>query len=166
MTPTTLCITASVAVLACALTPIALAQQPVAGRGASPTGPKDLAVTQYANAWSKTTEAEILEALKTCWTPESTYTDPQTDPARGPMELARVILNFHKALPGATLTATSRVDVHHNVGRFSWHLKAPSVVGNGVTQPPQESDGFDFVDFNVDGTRILRIVGFFGPFPK
>jgi len=31
---------------------------------------------QYADAWGKTTEPEILKALEDCWTPLSTYTDP------------------------------------------------------------------------------------------
>ena len=29
-----------------------------------------------------------------------------------------------------------------------------------------ETDGFDFVEFTADGTRILKIVGFFGPFRR
>lgn len=134
-------------------------QPPAAGRGGQTAGPRESTVAKYVTAWAKTTEPEILDALKDCWTPDSTYTDPGTDPARGPAALARVILGFHKSLPGATLTQTSRLDVHHNVGRFSWHLSSPA-------PNAQESDGFDFVEFNADGTRITRIVGFFGPFPR
>ena len=150
-------VTTAVIVVLSALGTALSAQQ--AGGGAPAPGPKDIAVTKYAGAWNKTTEAEILDALKDVWTADSTYTDPQTNTARGPAALAQVILGFHKALPGATLKATSRLDTHHNVGRFSWHLSAP---------PPaaQESDGFDFVEFTPDGTKVLRIVGFFGPFPK
>jgi hypothetical protein len=131
-----------------------------------PPAPMQNAVTQYVTAWSRTTEAEILEILKGCWTPDSTYTDPGTNTARGPVELARVILNFHKALPGATLTATSRLDVHHTFGRFSWQLNAPAPAGANGVASPQVSEGFDFVEFTADGTRILKIVGFFGPFPR
>src|SRR5262245_60737310 len=123
-------------------------------------------IVQYAGAWAKTTESEIMSALDGCWTPLSTYTDPLTDTARGPAELAQVILGFHKAFPGATLAATSLLDAHHGFGRFSWRLTLPAPVEiNGVTYPT-ESDGFDFVEFTDDGTRILRIVGFFGPFPQ
>jgi len=115
---------------------------------------------------TQTTEAGIVAALKTCWTPTSTYTDPSTNTTHGPVELARAILSFHKSLPGATLKPTSGLDTHHTFGRFSWRLTMPApVVVNGVQQP-QESDGFDFIEFSADGTKIMRIVGFFGPFPK
>jgi len=122
-------------------------------------------VMQYADAWTKTTEPEIMKALDGCWTSESTYTDPITDTTRGPMELTRVILGFHMAFPGGTLVPTSLLDTHHGFGRFSWQMRLPAPVElNGVTYPA-ESDGFDFVEFTADGTRILKIVGFFGPFP-
>jgi hypothetical protein len=159
-------IEAAVAVLVFGLSTTLIGQQSPQASARQAPAAMTLAVTQYAGAWAKTTEAEILEALKGCWTPDSTYTDPGTDTARGPVELAQVILGFHKALPGATLTLTSLLDVHHNVGRFSWQLKrAAPVVVNGVTSP-QESDGFDYVEFSADGTKILKIVGFFGPFPR
>ena len=124
-------------------------------------------VMQYASAWAKATEPEIVEALEGCWTPDSTYTDPITDTTHGPVELARAILGFQKAFPGATLAPTSLLDVHHTSGRFSWQLRlhaAPAEL-KGVTYGT-ESDGFDFVEFTADGTRILKIVGFFGPFPR
>jgi len=155
-----------VAVLACGVSTTLLAQQPAGGaRGgaqAQVAAARQTALGQYAGAWNKTTEADILAALKNCWTPESTYTDPQTDTARGPAALAQVILGFHKALPGATIVPTSGLDVHHNYGRFSWRLTRPAA--NGA--PSQDSDGFDFVEFSADGTKVLTIVGFFGPFPK
>jgi hypothetical protein len=140
----------------------AVIAQPPAGRGGAQAAARQAALMQYAGAWNKTTEAEILAALKNCWTPESTYTDPQTDTARGPAALAQVILGFHKAAPGATIVPTSGLDVHHNYGRFSWRLTRPAA--NGA--PSQDSDGFDFVEFSADGTKVLKIVGFFGPFPK
>jgi len=162
-------ITAAVGAAVVGLSTTLVAQQnppPPARASTRPTAAMTLAVTQYAGAWAKTTEAEIVEALKGCWTANSTYTDPGTDTTHGPVELARAILAFHKALPGATITPTSSLDVHHGFGRFSWQLKlAAPVVVNGVPQP-QQSDGFDFVEFSPDGTKILKIVGFFGPFPR
>jgi hypothetical protein len=123
-------------------------------------------VMQYVDAWSRTTEPEILSALAGCWTPQTTYTDPITDATRGPAELAQVILRFHAAFPGGTLVATSLLDTHHTFGRFSWQLRLPAPVEiNGVSYGT-ETDGFDFVEFTPDGTRISRVVGFFGPFPR
>jgi hypothetical protein len=139
-------------------------------RGASPAeaqrSVREAALAQYAGAWNKTTEADILAALKTCWTPTSTYTDPSTNTTHGPAELARAILSFHQSLPGATLKPTSGLDTHHTFGRFSWRLTMPAPVVVGGVQQPQESDGFDFIEFSADGTKIMKIVGFFGPFPK
>jgi hypothetical protein len=156
-----------VVLLAMAFGTVPHAQQ---ARGGSPAeaqrAVREAALAQYAGAWNRTTEAEIVAALKTCWTPTSTYTDPGTNTTHGPVELARAIMSFHKSLPGATLKPTSGLDTHHNVGRFSWRLTMPApVVVNGVQQP-QESDGFDFIEFSADGTKIMKIVGFFGPFPK
>ena len=158
---------AVVVLLAIAFSTALNAQQ---ARGGAPAeaqrAAREAALAQYAGAWNKTTEAEIVAALKTCWTPTSTYTDPSTNTTHGPVELARAILSFHKSLPGATLKPTSGLDTHHTFGRFSWRLTMPApVVVNGVQQP-QESDGFDFIEFSADGTKIMRIVGFFGPFPK
>ena len=83
-------------------------------------------VMQYASAWAKATEGEIVEAIEGCWTPDSTYTDPITDTTHGPVELARAILGFQKAFPGGTLAPTSLLDVHHTFGRFSWQLRLPA----------------------------------------
>lgn len=123
-------------------------------------------VKRYAEAWTKTAEPEIMSTLEGCWTPSSTYTDPLTDTVRGPAALAQVIRDFQEAFPGANLAPTSVLDLHHGFGRFSWRLTLPAPVHvNGITFP-KEMDGFDFVEFTADGTRILRVVGFFGPFPQ
>lgn len=123
-------------------------------------------VVHYAGAWAKTTEADILSALSGCWTPDSTYTDPLTDTVRGPAALAQVILGLHATLPGAVLSLTSGLDVHHGFGRFSWRLTLPGPAEIDGVAYPAVTDGFDFVEFTADGTRILKIVGFFGPFPQ
>lgn len=120
-------------------------------------------VGQYAAAWSKTRAEEIQAALVGCWTERSTYTDPITDTVTGPSGLATAILAFRQAFPGAVLAPTSRVDAHHCFGRFSWCLRlAHPVEFNGVVYG-EETEGLDHVEFSEDGSKILKIVGFFGP---
>ena len=123
-------------------------------------------VRQYASAWAKTTEHEIETALASCWTPSSTYTDPITETTRGPSELAAAVLRFQALFPGASLAPTSTLDTHHGFGRFAWLLKTNAEVElNGVCYST-ETEGFDYVEFSPDGTKILKVVGFFGPFPR
>jgi hypothetical protein len=121
------------------------------------------AVQTYSSAWSQATEQGIREALALCWTPASTYTDPMTPTVTGPEELAAVILNLHASSPGALLVQTSQLDVHHAVGRFAWLLKSPAPLEVDGTAYGLEMDGFDYVEFSQDGSRILKIAGFFGP---
>jgi hypothetical protein len=47
------------------------------------------------------------------------------------------------------------VDVHHGIARFAWHV----VQADGTCLP----EGLDIAELSPDGTRIRRIVGFFGP---
>lgn len=115
------------------------------------------------SAWAQTSERDIREALALCWTPSSTYTDPITPTTTGPEELAAVILRFRASSPGASIVRASQLDVHHAVGRFAWLLKSPATLEVNGTATGPDTDGFDYVEFSQDGSRILKIVGFFGP---
>jgi hypothetical protein len=120
-------------------------------------------VQTYSSAWSQATEHGIREALALCWTPASTYTDPMTPTVTGPDELAAAILNLHASSPGALLVQTSQLDMHHAVGRFAWQLKSPTRIDSDGTARALDLEGLDYVEFSEDGSRILKIVGFFGP---
>jgi len=120
-------------------------------------------VQDYCSAWAQNNERDIREALASCWTPASTYTDPVTPTVTGPEELAAVILGLHTNFPGALLVQTSQLDGHHAVGRFAWQLKSPTRIDPDGTARALDVDGLDYVEFSEDGSRILRIVGFFGP---
>jgi hypothetical protein len=50
---------------------------------------------------------------------------------------------------------TTDVDHHHGLARFGWHI----VEADGTTLP----DGLDVVALTPDGTKLARVVGFFGP---
>lgn len=120
-------------------------------------------VQNYSSAWAQANERDIREALALCWTPTSTYSDPITPTATGPEELAAVILDFRARYPGAFIVPASQLDVHHAVGRFAWLLKSPVPLEVDGTAYGLEMDGFDYVEFSEDGSRILKITGFFGP---
>jgi hypothetical protein len=111
-----------------------------------------LAVIQhYTAAWAETDRAQQRAQLAHCWTPESTYEDPQTPAVRGVEALLDVIAGFHQALPGARLCLNSALEEYHQVGRFHWRLLQP----DGLT-----SYGSDFVEFN-EHNHLVRVVGFF-----
>ncbi|MDQ0041361.1 hypothetical protein [Variovorax boronicumulans] len=86
-----------------------------------------------------------------------------TPTVTGPDELAAVILNLHASSPGALLVQTSQLDVHHAAGRFAWQLKSPTRIDSDGTARALDVEGLDYVEFSEDGSRILKIVGFFGP---
>lgn len=57
--------------------------------------------------------------------------------------------------PGSKALRSSHVDVHHGIARFAWH----GVQADGATLP----DGLDLAFVSLDGAKIERIIGFFGP---
>jgi len=50
------------------------------------------------------------------------------------------------------------VDIHHGIARFAWH----AVQADGTALP----EGLDIAFISSDGTRIERIIGFFGPLAR
>lgn len=115
--------------------------------------PLDRLIDIYCAAWSDADPARRRELLSEVWSPVGTYTDP-TAHTVGPDELLAHIATVAGRRPGARVVRTSRVDAHHNLGRFSWHV----VLADGSPLP----DGLDLVELDDDG-RIRRIIGFFGP---
>ena len=114
-------------------------------------------IDQYCAAWS-TTDAERRRALLLpVWADGATYTDP-TVHAVGAEELLTHIAGIQLQLPGARITRTSDVDIHHGIARFAWTFVMP----DGSSLP----EGLDIAFLNADETRITRIIGFFGPLVK
>jgi len=111
-----------------------------------------LAVIQhYTAAWAETERDQQRAHLAHCWTPDSTYEDPQTPAVRGVEALLDVIAGFQQALPGARLPLNSALEEYRQVGRFHWLLQRPD-------GPP--THGTDFVEFN-EHNQLVRVVGFF-----
>ena len=126
---------------------------------AAPVDPAAVAalVDRYALAWSDPDPARRRALLADVLTQGATYTDPRVH-AESPGALALHIDRVLAERPGARVLRTSGVDVHHGMARFAWHV----VQADGSTLP----EGIDVVWLNADGTRLERIVGFFGPLPR
>jgi hypothetical protein len=113
-------------------------------------------IDRYCAVWNEPRSSRRTELLAEVWAPDATYTDPRVDAVTS----AELLAHIERVLaqrPGAKVVRTSALDVHHGVGRFSWHV----VQADGTALP----DGLDIAEFSSDGRRIRRIVGFFGPLP-
>lgn len=111
-------------------------------------------IAQYSKAWSAKGLENIKIALKNCWTPISTYVDTEHDMVTGIDNFAAFINEFHEQTPGNKLQRLSKIDHHHNSGRFTWEATTPD---------GEKTPGMDYFEFN-DQNQITCIVGFFGPF--
>lgn len=109
-------------------------------------------IDTYCAAWSDPDPARRREILGRVWADGATYTDP-TVHASGLDELLAHVGTVVAARPGARVVRTSRVDAHHDLARFAWHV----VLADGATLP----EGLDLAELTPDG-RIRRVVGFFG----
>ena len=110
-------------------------------------------VDRYCAVWSEPDPSRRVELLAQVWTHDATYTDPSVD-ATSANALLGHIGKVLARRPGSRVVRTSTVDVHHGIGRFTWHV----IQSDGTTLP----DGLDIVEFSTDNNRIRRIIGFFG----
>lgn len=109
-------------------------------------------IDTYCAAWSDSDPARRREFLDRVWADGASYTDPSVHTV-GLDELLAHIDTVLARRPGGRVERTSRVDTHHNLVRFAWHV----VLADGSTLP----EGLDIAEVSTDG-RIHRIVGFFG----
>ncbi|MCB0064615.1 MAG: hypothetical protein KDE19_20975, partial [Caldilineaceae bacterium] len=117
----------------------------------------DLLIDQYCLASTEPDPATRATILNAVYAANATYTDPMVYLV-GIDELLAHIAKMQDNRPGAKIVRTSRVDLHHGVARFAWHL----VRADGTTLP----EGVDIAFVNADGAKIERIIGFFGPLQR
>lgn len=111
-------------------------------------------IDRYAEGWSHPSAAERGRLLRATLSDDVTYCDPQAD-CHSLAELEQHISAVHAAMPGVVVWRTSAVDVHHQRhARFGWRATLPD--GSGLPE------SLDAVELTEDGSRIRRIVGFFG----
>ena len=111
-------------------------------------------IDRYCKVWTEPDTDRRAKLLASVWAADATYTDPSVH-AASPEALLTHIANVQLRRPGAKVVRTSRVDEHHGVARFAWHV----VQADGTTLP----EGLDLAFVSPDGAKIERIIGFFGP---
>jgi hypothetical protein len=111
-------------------------------------------IDRYCAVWNEPDAVQRHALLAAVWGDGASYTDPSVFAGAGAALLAHIAA-VRVQRPGAQVQRTSAVDVHHGVARFAWHVALP----DGSTLP----EGLDIALLSTDGTRIDRIVGFFGP---
>lgn len=111
-------------------------------------------IDRYCAAWTDPDASKRAAFLEQVWAPGATYTDP-TVHAAGSAELLAHIARVHARRPGGKVVRTSALDAHHQIVRFAWHALDAS--GAELVH------GIDLAFLSSDGTKIERILGFFGP---
>ncbi|MFT3813862.1 MAG: nuclear transport factor 2 family protein [Acidovorax sp.] len=111
-------------------------------------------IDRYCEAWSEHDPRRKQELLNAVWSPGASYTDPTVHTV-GESELLAHIAKVQAKRPGSKVIRTSEVDAHHGIARFAWR----AIEANGNALP----EGLDLAFLSEDGTRIERIIGFFGP---
>src|SRR5688572_25466796 len=114
-------------------------------------------IDRYCQVWTESRPDRRAELLASVWGATATYTDPSVHAANAE-ELLAHIATVQARRQGSKILRTSRVDVHHGVARFAWHV----VQADGSNLP----EGLDIAFVSPDGSRIERIIGFFGPLAR
>ena len=114
-------------------------------------------VDRYCRVWNEAAPSIRENLLASLWANNATYTDPSVHAASA-QELLAHIAAVRTRRPGASVLRTSAVDIHHGVARFAWHLAQ----ADGTVLP----EGIDIAFISSDGSRIERIIGFFGPMTR
>ena len=114
-------------------------------------------IDRYCRVWNESDSSLREDLLTGLWAPNATYTDPSVHAANA-QELLTHVANVRARRPGASVVRTSAVDAHHGLARFAWRV----VQADGTELP----EGIDIAFISPDGSRIERIVGFFGPVPR
>ena len=111
-------------------------------------------IDHYCAVWNEADPVRRKALLAAVWAEGARYTDPRADTVGGD-ELLAHIEKIRASRPGATIARTTAVDFHHGMARFGWRV----VEADGTPLP----EGIDIAFLTPDGTRIARIIGFFGP---
>jgi len=106
-------------------------------------------------AWNEKVPAKVRGHLDAALSSDVVFTDPNYR-TEGIDAFEDMVQEFHAKYPVSTCEHTSGLDHHHNLYRYKWLVSV-----NGVPAVP----GMDVVELDDQGL-VLRVDGFFGPFPK
>ena len=112
-------------------------------------------IDRYLACWNETDSTARRDLITKTWADDASYIDPLVD-ARGHDAIDAAIAATQGQFPGHVFALAGRVDVHHDVARFSWGLgrdgDEPLVIGS------------DVASVGTDG-RLARVVGFLDKVP-
>jgi len=108
---------------------------------------------RYCQAWSEPDPARREQLLLAVYATDATYTDPNVH-ADGADALLAHIAKVQATRPGAKVLRTTQPDEHHGIARFGFEVVGAD--GNVLRA------GTDVIFMSADGTRIARVIGFFG----
>jgi len=114
-------------------------------------------IDRHCRVWNEADPSIQADILASVWATDATYTDPSVHTSSA-QELLNHIAAVRARRPRASVLRTSAVDTHHAVARFAWHV----VQAHGTALP----EGIDIAFISSDGSRIERIIGFFGPLAR
>lgn len=110
-------------------------------------------IDDYCQVWSERDAQRREQGLARLWAASATYTDPTVDGLDG-QALLQHIDRVQGSRPGARVERCTRIDAHHGCARFGFRV----IGSDGMVL----REGVDFAFVSGDGSRIERIVGFFG----
>ena len=114
---------------------------------------------RYLAAWNETNPAARRRAVHELYTDDARYVDPLVD-ARGRDAIDTTIAAAQAHFPGFVFRLAGPVDVHHDVGRFTWELR-PAGAPEGAVAPVV---GFDVAVTDGQG-RLRTVLGFLDKVP-
>jgi hypothetical protein len=103
-------------------------------------------ILAYLDVWNERDAATRVALMKSVFTEDSLYVDPENAGLRGHAELSEVIGRAREKFGDLKFTLDTVVGAHHDRALFRWKL------GTVAT-------GYDVVEFT--GDRIHSVVGFF-----
>jgi SnoaL-like domain len=111
---------------------------------------------RYETAWNERNATQRRALLDQCWAQSGVYTDP-TAQTHSRHALCDHLGAFLDGNPGHALRVVSGVDEHHGQVRFEWQVldAGGAVAIAGMSHGHVGDDGL-----------IVRMTGFFGPFPS
>jgi len=110
-------------------------------------------VDKYFLVWNEIDKENRKKILEEIWQEGGKYIDPRSN-LEGVEALVNHIEQIQNGRKGSKIFRTSNVNIHHQIGRFNWELRKEDHT--------KILDGIDIVYFNKNGTKIKKIIGFFG----
>lgn len=110
---------------------------------------------RYLDTFNETDPAKRREMIEQLFTEDVIYTDPLGS-VQGWGGVDQFIAGAHGQFAGLVFSLPGKVDGHHDIARFGWHL------GQAGAHEPL-AIGFDVVV--VAGDRISRVLGFLDKVP-